>query len=112
MKMSMMRAVRVPAVLPAIMSGYRIPWQSQEYDVTYQARGRALRATWVVGVVNVMGVSYDAYVMSYEAPPNTFDQSARHLAAIAHTIRATGPVGGYRNPARPNEILVKPKAGY
>ncbi len=171
--------IKVLAVrdLPAIMSGYRIPWQSQEYDVTYQARGRALRATWVVGVVNVMGVSYDAYVMSYEAPPNTFDQSALYLAAIAHTIRATGPVGGhvllpqnhpldnsalieswrqkglsedrisqarregtmgyermydaqtghyynmpletydgtvggYRNPARPNEILVKPKAGY
>jgi hypothetical protein len=171
--------VRVLAVrdLPAVMSGYRIPWESQEYDLTYVVRGRTVKATWVVGVVNVMGMSYDAFVAGYDAPVNTFDQAALFLAAIARTIHPTGPVGGhvmlpqnhpldnsalieswrqkgvsegrisqarregtmgyermwdpqtnhyynmpfetydgtvggYRNPARPDEILVKPKAGY
>ena len=171
--------VRVIAVrdLPAVMSGYRIPWESQEYDLTYVVQGRTLKATWVVGVVNVMGMSYDAFVSGYDAPVTTFDQAALFLAVIARSIRATGPVGGevmlprnhpldnsalieswrqkglsqdrisqaqregtmgyermydpqvgryynmpfetydgtvggYRNPARPNEILVKPKAGY
>ncbi len=171
--------IRVLAVrnLPALMSGYRIPWESQEYELTYAVRGRALKASWVVGVVNVMGMSYDAFVAGYDAPVNTFDQSALYLAAITRSIRATGPVGGhvnlpqnhpldnsalseswrqkglsedrisqarregtmgyermwdpeldryynmpletydgtvggYRNPARPSELLVKPKAGY
>jgi hypothetical protein len=66
-----------------------MPWRVAELQLEYTFQGTPVRGTWTCGICDVLGYFYDAFIVSYQSPVETWDRDKTWLPAIALSIECT-----------------------
>jgi hypothetical protein len=91
--------------LPDQPSGpMRAPWKIVELDIAYTYLGVPARGAWTCGISALLGMSYDVFMLGYQAPADHFDDARLWLWRVADSIAVTNLRG-----VAGNDQLITPR---